>query len=63
MNAHCERVIGTVRREVLDHVLIMNKAHAGQVLATYQDHTTVGPTDPKASDHPTPKRNLLPQRI
>ncbi|MFC0437858.1 integrase core domain-containing protein, partial [Kutzneria buriramensis] len=38
MNAHCERVIGTVRREVLDHVLIMNEAHAGQVLATYQDH-------------------------
>jgi putative transposase len=38
MNAHCERVIGTVRREVLDHVLIMNDAHAGHVLATYQDH-------------------------
>jgi putative transposase len=29
MNAHCERVIGTIRREVLDHVLIMNEAHAG----------------------------------
>jgi transposase InsO family protein len=38
MNAHCERVIGTIRREVLDHVLIMNEAHAGQVLAAYQDH-------------------------
>ncbi|MEV6603118.1 integrase core domain-containing protein [Kutzneria sp. NPDC051319] len=38
MNAHCERVTGTVRREVLDHVLIMNEAHAGQVLAEYQDH-------------------------
>ena len=38
MNAHCERVIGTIRREVLDHVLIMNEAHARQVLATYQDH-------------------------
>ncbi|MEV6603113.1 integrase core domain-containing protein [Kutzneria sp. NPDC051319] len=38
MNAHCERVIGTVRREVLDHVLIMNEAHARQVLAEYQDH-------------------------
>ncbi|AHH98646.1 integrase core domain-containing protein [Kutzneria albida] len=38
MNAHCERVIGTIRREVLDHVLIMNEAHAGRVLAAYQDH-------------------------
>ncbi|MGW9136505.1 integrase core domain-containing protein [Streptomyces sp. NPDC055681] len=38
MNAHCERVIGTIRREALDHVLIMNGAHARQVLAEYQHH-------------------------
>lgn len=38
MNAHCERVIGALRREVLDHVLIMNETHAGQVLAAYHDH-------------------------
>ncbi|AHH98645.1 integrase core domain-containing protein [Kutzneria albida] len=38
MNAHCERVIGTIRREVLDHVLTMNEAHAGRVLAAYRDH-------------------------
>jgi putative transposase len=38
MNAHCERVIGTIRREVLDHVLIMNEAHAARVLAEYRDH-------------------------
>ena len=38
MNAHCERVIGTIRREVLDHVLIMNEAHAGRVLAECQNH-------------------------
>jgi hypothetical protein len=31
-------VIGTIRREVLDHVLIMNTAHAGRVLAEYRDH-------------------------
>ncbi|WP_374118318.1 integrase core domain-containing protein [Streptomyces sp. MAR25Y5] len=38
MNAHCERAIGTIRREALDHVLIMNEAHARHVLATYQRH-------------------------
>ncbi|MDH6128512.1 integrase core domain-containing protein [Kitasatospora sp. GP82] len=38
MNAHCERVIGSIRREVLDHVLIMNEAHARQVLTAYQQH-------------------------
>jgi transposase InsO family protein len=38
MNAHCERVIGTIRREALDHVLVMNKAHARRVLAEYEEH-------------------------
>ncbi|MEU5030618.1 integrase core domain-containing protein [Streptomyces milbemycinicus] len=38
MNAHCERIIGTIRREALDHVLIMNEAHARHVLAAYERH-------------------------
>lgn len=38
MNAHCERVIGTIRREALDHVLIMNEAHARHVMAAYERH-------------------------
>ncbi|MGC0316972.1 integrase core domain-containing protein [Kitasatospora acidiphila] len=38
MNAHCERVIGSIRREVPDRVLIMNEAHARHVLAAYQQH-------------------------
>jgi transposase InsO family protein len=38
MNAHCERVIGSIRREALDHVLIMNQAHARHVLAAYERH-------------------------
>lgn len=38
MNAHCERVIGSIRREALDHVLIMNEAHARRVLAAHQRH-------------------------
>lgn len=36
MNAHCERVIGSIRGEVLDHVLIMNETHARHILAAYE---------------------------
>jgi hypothetical protein len=38
MNAHCERVIASIRRAALDHMLIMNDAHAQHVLATYERH-------------------------
>ncbi|MFI1338157.1 integrase core domain-containing protein [Streptomyces sp. NPDC020845] len=38
MNAHCERIIGSIRREALDHILIMNEAHARHVLAAYERH-------------------------
>lgn len=38
MNAHCERIIGRIRREALDQVLIVGETHARQVLATYQRH-------------------------
>uniref|UniRef100_UPI0006E36D79 integrase core domain-containing protein n=1 Tax=Streptomyces hirsutus TaxID=35620 RepID=UPI0006E36D79 len=38
MNAHCERIIGSIRREALDHVLIVGEAHARHVLAAYQQH-------------------------
>ncbi|MFE1934557.1 integrase core domain-containing protein [Streptomyces sp. NPDC059474] len=38
MNAHCERIINSIRREALDHVLIMNETHAHHVLAAYERH-------------------------
>ncbi|MER6408303.1 integrase core domain-containing protein [Streptomyces viridosporus] len=37
-NAHCERVIGTIRREAPDHVLIVTEAPARRALGRYQDH-------------------------
>ncbi|MEU6265458.1 integrase core domain-containing protein [Saccharopolyspora shandongensis] len=38
MNAHWERAIRTLRNGVCDPVLILNEAHARQVLADYQRH-------------------------
>ena len=38
MNAICERLIGTLRRELLDRTLILNQAHLRAVLGAYQEH-------------------------
>ncbi|MET8437478.1 integrase core domain-containing protein [Streptomyces sp900116325] len=38
MNAHCKRVIGTVRHQALNHVLLMNQAHGQQVPADFERH-------------------------
>jgi len=38
MNAICERLIGTLRRELLDRTLILNQSHLRAVLTEYQEH-------------------------
>jgi putative transposase len=38
MNAICERLIGTLRRELLDRVLILGEAHLSAILTEYQQH-------------------------
>ena len=37
-NAHCERAIGSVRRECLDHILILNQRHLQLVLDEYRGY-------------------------
>jgi hypothetical protein len=38
MNAVCERVIGTLRRELLDRILILGERHLATVLGEYVIH-------------------------
>jgi putative transposase len=40
-NAICERVIGTIRRECLDRMLILGRRHLEAVLAEYVEHYNV----------------------
>jgi hypothetical protein len=61
MNAHCERVIGTPRREALDHLLIWNETHARQALNAYarhynrhRPHQARNQLPPLAREHPAP---------
>jgi transposase InsO family protein len=37
-NAIAERFVGTVRRELLDHLLIINQRHAAAVLREFERH-------------------------
>jgi hypothetical protein len=38
VNAICERVIGTLRRELLDRILVFNERHLALVLREYLVH-------------------------
>ena len=37
-NAHAERWVGTLRRDCLDRILILNRRHIDHVLRVYVDH-------------------------
>jgi len=59
MNAICERLVGTLRREVLDRTLILGEAHLHAVLTEYQTHyNTARPHQGIAQHVPDSDRNL-----
>jgi hypothetical protein len=57
-NAVFERVIGTIRRECLDRMLILGRRHLEAVLAEYIEH--YNSHRPHRSDRPPPAMRRLP---
>ena len=37
-NAYVERVIGTLRRELVDHVIVLNERHLKKLMSSYLDY-------------------------
>ena len=70
-NAICERVIGTLRRELLDRLLIVNEQHLRRVLTEYlmyyntaRPHRSLGQLTPdQAETCPPGPVNLAEHRI
>jgi len=62
-NAYVERVIGSIRRECLDHIVIFNERHLRRVLSSYVDYYHRTRTHLSLDkDCPDP-RPLMPPRI
>lgn len=57
MNAIMERWVGSVRREVLDRMLIINAAHLRKILSEYESHFN-GHRPHRALNHASPLRAL-----
>jgi transposase InsO family protein len=69
-NAICERMIGTLRRELFDRSLIVNERHLRQVLTEYlrhynaaRPHRALGQVAPAQAHAPPPQINLAEHRI
>ena len=64
MNAICERLVGTLRRELLDRVLILGEAHLRAILTGYQAHyNTARPHQGIAQRVPDTERHIHPATV
>ncbi|MBM4088791.1 MAG: transposase [Planctomycetes bacterium] len=62
-NPYCERVIGSIRRECLDHVIVLNERHLCRILSEYFDYYhNCRPHLSLDRNSPTPRAVELPSR-
>jgi len=69
-NAICERMIGTLRRELFDRLLIVNEHHLRRVLAEYllhyngaRPHRTLGQLPPAHAHTRPPQIDLAEHQV
>ena len=62
-NAYVERVIGSIRRECLDHILIFNERHLRRVLSSYVDYYQRTRTNLSLDKNCPDPRPIQPPRI
>ena len=62
-NAYAERVIGSMRRECLDHVVVIGERHLREILSKYVDYYNGTRTHLSLSkDAPKPRTVQLPSQ-
>jgi putative transposase len=62
-NPYVERLIGTVRRECLNHVIVLNEAHLKRILADYFEYYHTSRTHQSLDDNaPRPREVDPPER-
>jgi len=72
-NAVAERVVGTLRRECLDHVIVINERQLRRVLWKYEAHCNEGrphrwlgletPTGPPSRADPPPSGRVVARSV
>jgi len=62
-NAYVERVIGSIRRECLDHLMIFNERHLCRVLSSYVDYYQRTRTHLSLGKDCPDSRAIMPRRI
>jgi transposase InsO family protein len=59
-NPYVERLIGTIRRECLDHVIVLNEAHLMRILREYFEYYHTARTHQSLDDNAPWPRNVEP---
>ena len=59
-NAYVERLIGSVRRECLDHVIVFSKSHLRRIVSVYASYYNEARTHLSLAKHPPIRRPIEP---